>query len=452
MSDNPRVQAVRALTGIYQKGRTLDQVLTEDTPPLVRELVAGTLRHHFSLSQRVDELLTRPLRSKDTDIRALLLIGAYQLLFTRIPDHAAVAETVECTRALQKPWARGLVNAILRNLPTPTEEWSPAALHDHPHWFINLLRNSLPDHWVDVLQANNTRAPMCLRVNQQQISTADYGVMLTEANIEYRSGPLPETLILQTPRPQHRLPGFADGLVAVQDAAAQLAAALCNPADGARVLDACAAPGGKGFHLLERFPDIHLHMQDNAPARIATLSQQANRLGHQSTEAQLERNKLTIKQADSSATGAAGAWDLILLDAPCSGSGTVRRHPDIKVLRSAADLDELNQTQSALLSALWPQLVPGGRLVYCTCSLFREENDAIISAFLSQHDAIATPVTESLAERLPEHSAVPGIATELGWQTLPVADGGDGLYFCELLKPGSTERADAASDSSEGRA
>lgn len=432
MTDNPRIEAVRALVKIHRSAQTLDQALPPDTKPLVRELVSGTLRFHFSLSQRIDELLTRKLRSKDGDVRALLMVGAYQLLHTRIPDHAAVAETVACTKALKKPWAKGLVNAVLRNLPPPTEEWAPAAVHDHPHWFINKLRNSLPDNWLDVLTANNTRAPMTLRVNCARTTVPAYRELLEQANIDYTQGPLAETLTLTTPRPQKKLPGFDAGLVAVQDAAAQLAVEVAAPQAGMRVMDACAAPGGKGFHVLERAPGVELHMQDIAPARVATLQEQARRLQHVPATGQ-DRATIQITEADSTLEPAAepALYDLILLDAPCSGSGTVRRHPDIKVLRDAHDLDALNRTQSRLLGALWQQLADNGRLIYSTCSLFTEENDAIIRRFLAQHsNATAT----QLSGRLPEHSATPGLATEFGWQTLPVTDGGDGLYYSELQK------------------
>lgn len=441
MSDNPRLLAVRALEKVYRKGLTLDQVLPTDTPPLVREIVSGTLRHHFSLSERIDDMLTRKLRGKDTDVRCVLLIGAYQLLHTRIPDHAAVAETVACVRALKKPWAKGLVNAVLRNLPREKATASPAAQYDHPEWFINALRHSLPDHWENVLNANNSRAPMTLRINTQKLAVEDFKQQLRAANIEFVDGVLPETIVLRTPTPQDKLPGYRDGCVAVQDSAAQMAAALSQPATGAKVLDACAAPGGKGFHLFERNPHIKLRLQDNAAPRVATLSEQAGRLGHS--------NVLHIKQGDSTVPREptdtdAELYDLITVDAPCSGSGTIRRHPDIKVLREETDLAALNKTQAALLDALWTHLAPNGRLVYSTCSLFREENDAIIRAFLNRHTARAsaqhsndpaypTPQVHSLADRVPHHASVPGVATEFGWQTLPTVDGGDGLYYCELV-------------------
>jgi len=429
VKDNPRLQTVRALVQVIGHHKTLDQALPGDTQPLVRELTSGTLRHYYSLSERVDELLTRKLRDKDLDVRCLMLVGAYQLIHTRIPDHAAVAETVGCTKTLKKPWAKGLVNAVLRNLPEPTEEWSPAALKDHPHWFLNLLRNSLPEHWTDILNANNTRAPMTLRVNCARTSVADYQALLDQNDIGWTQGALPETLFLDLPRPQKKLPGFDQGLVAVQDAASQLAVRAADAEPGMRVLDACSAPGGKGFHLFEQVPEACLFMQDIAPARVVTLYEQAKRLGH------LDASSLQIKQIDSTATETTPHehYDLILLDAPCSGSGTVRRHPDIKVLREQKDLESLNSTQNALLDALWPQIAPGGRLIYSTCSLFQEENDEIISAFIKR---CPTDVTVGfIASRFPIHDRTPFVTTRHGIQTLPTVDGGDGLYYAELIAP-----------------
>jgi len=435
VKDNPRLQAVRALVKVIGQDKTLDQVLSTDTPPLVRELTSGTLRHYFSLSQRVDELLTRKLRDKDLDVRCLLLVGAYQLIHTRIPDHAAVAETVSCTKTLKKPWAKGLVNAVLRNLPEPTEEWSPAALNDHPHWFLNLLRNSLSEHWVDILSANNTRAPMTLRVNCARTSVADYQALLDQNDIGWQQGALPETLFLDLPRPQTKLPGFEEGLVAVQDGAAQLAVTAAGAKPGMRVLDACAAPGGKGFHLLEQEPEVFVRMQDVAPARVTTVIEQAKRLGH------VDPDTVQIKVSDSTDTeaGPDERYDLILLDAPCSGSGTVRRHPDIKVLRAEKDLEVLNNTQNALLDALWQRITPGGRLIYSTCSLFQEENDEIISAFIERCATNATHPTKVevgfMASRFPIHNRTPFVTTRHGIQTLPTVDGSDGLYYAELIAP-----------------
>ncbi|MEM7218339.1 MAG: 16S rRNA (cytosine(967)-C(5))-methyltransferase RsmB [Pseudomonadota bacterium] len=428
MSDNPRLTAVRALTRVLDRGQTLDQVLPSGTAPLVRELVAGSLRHHFSLNHRIDELLTRPLRKKDIDVRALLTVGAYQILHTRIPDHAAVKETVDCTRALKKPWARGLVNAVLRNLPPATEEWPPDAHWDHPHWFINATRNSLPAHWSEVLRANNTRAPLSLRVNGSRGSRSEFRAELDQAGIEHRLEPVADALTLARPRPVAELPGHAAGRCSVQDVGAQLAAGWlpCRPGD--RLLDACAAPGGKGFHCLERNPGVDLKMLEVADARVVHLREEAVRLGHE---------RVDIQAADATRLD----WwdglefDGILLDAPCSGSGTVRRHPDIKVLRARRDLEPLKALQASLLRNLWYTLRPGGHLLYCTCSLFHDENDAAIDDFvIGRSDANVVPLAP------PE--GLNGVAMTHGWQGLPTEDGMDGFYYSLLHK---THKRDAGS-------
>lgn len=431
----PRLQATHHLLDVLRDKKTLDQALTADTEPLVRELVSGTLRHYYSLAARVDYHLRKPLRNKDLDLKLLLLLGAYQLVHTRIPSHAAVSETVDCTKKLKKPWARGLVNAVLRAITNDPQaglkEVADNPLSqvelDHPTWFIEHTQHALPDHWQTVLQANNTRAPMSIRINQLKLSPATYQQKLQSAQIVAKQNfaNCPETLTLDSPFPQRNLPGFEDGEVAVQDACAQLASTLVEPElepaqrDGrVRVLDACAAPGGKAFHLLEKFPKIALTLLDNSASRIATLRQQAARLGHE--------DLCHIDLADATELGwwDRTPFDLVLLDAPCSGSGTVRRHPDIKLLRSPSDLVEMAELQARLLINLWHTLRPGGSLLYSTCSLFQEENDAVIDRFITSHgDA------KIVTLRMPE-----GVPMTHGWQTLPSKGGGDGFFYAKLTK------------------
>jgi len=428
---NPRLTATRHLMQVHQRRLTLDQVLTSDTAPLVRELVSGTLRHYYSLSAQVAAYLEKPLRQKDADLQWLLLLGSYQLLHTRIPSHAAVSETVACTAKLKKPWARGLVNAVLRavstshDTPQATKDSTTASTRfDHPDWFIEQAQIALPEHWQSVLKANNTRAPMSIRVNAHKTTPDEYQQKLAAQNVDVQSGHAnhPETLTLVTPVAQRTLPGFEQGEVAVQDAGAQLAASLVGPLADARVLDSCAAPGGKAFHLLEQYPDINLLLLDNSPARINTLRSEAARLGHDQA--------CDIKQADATEL----AWwdqqpfDLVLLDAPCSGSGTVRRHPDIKLLRSAEDLPALAKLQSRLLGNLWRTVAPGGTLLYSTCSLFVAENDEVVSHFLA-----SSPDAKTVTLSMPE-----GVPMAHGWQTLPGEGGGDGFYYAKLTKHSAT--------------
>ena len=420
---------------VHQQGLTLDQVFSNDTTPLVRELVSGTLRHYYSLSAQVAAYLEKPLRQKDADLQWLLLLGSYQLLHTRIPSHAAVSETVACTAKLKKTWARGLVNAVLRAVsssdnttnaptPTPSDPSAASAQFDHPDWFIEQTRMALPEHWQSVLAANNTRAPMSIRVNPRKCTPGDYQKKLVAQNIDAQPGHIsqPETLTLSAPIAQRTLPGFDQGEVAVQDSGAQLATSLVNPPAGARVLDGCAAPGGKAFHLLEQFPDIKLLLLDSSLARTNTTRREAERLGH-------ERD-CEIKQADATEL----AWwdqqpfDLVLVDAPCSGSGTVRRHPDIKLLRCADDLPALADLQGQLLNNLWRTVAPGGTLLYSTCSLFVAENDEVVGLFLASN-----PDAKTVTLSMPE-----GVPMAHGWQTLPSEGGGDGFYYAKLTKHSAT--------------
>lgn len=424
---DPRLSATRHLFAVIEHKRTLDQALTTDTQPLVRELVSGTLRYYFSLTARVEAHLRKPLRSKDLDVHLLLLIGAYQLIHTRIPKHAAVSETVACAKKLKKPWARGLVNAVLRAISVETDlaatisdPATPAEL-DHPAWFIEHIRRALPNHWQAILQANNTRAPMSIRINQRKISPATYREKLRDEKItaELRYSAQAETLTLDSPISQRTLPGYEEGEVAVQDASAQLACSLINkPSGPTRVLDACAAPGGKAFHLLETFPEIDMLLLDNAAKRVENLRREASRLGHDEICRIEHADATDLEWWDQQ------PFDLILIDAPCSGSGTVRRHPDIKLLREPADLIELVERQLCLLMNLWQTLIPGGTLLYSTCSLFHEENDAVINRFIDAHrDA------KIVTLRMPE-----GVSMTHGWQTLPSAGGGDGFYYAKLTK------------------
>ena len=406
------------------------------------ELIYGSLRRYYSLTETVDAYLDRPLRGKDQIVYALLLVGAYQLLYTRIPDHAAINETVGATRDLNKPWARGLVNAVLRKVADARQmRSSDGEPYDHsvelPEWMLARLRDQFPDQ-VDALGAAAVeRAPMSLRVNASRIRPENYRQKLRSAGIEFHPGNFPEHLILEKPVPVGDLPGYREGEVSVQDAGAQFAAHLCphQQRHRPRLLDACAAPGGKLFHLAERYPEAELIGLELSPERLAHMQQEAARLGH---------GLRTLRLLAGDASGrewraAEERFDFILLDAPCSGSGTLRRHPDIKVLRKSGDVAAAAALQLAMLKNLWPLVAPGGSLLYCTCSLFAEENDQVIDAFLNHwagEPANAAPTIDNL--ELPV-----GIATRFGWQLLPLpaADRAgeanrtvDGFYFARMTR------------------
>lgn len=445
MSHSPelRSQVARALDLVVERNRTIDWV-AENHPkwlvqPLSRELLYGTLRHYFSLSKAVNARLDKPLRRKDQVVFYLMLVGAYQLKKLSLPDRVVVNETVEACRVLGKPWAKRLVNAVLRGLATnPHTEQS----FEHPDWLEHKLKRQYAKQAEALLTANNQRAPMVVRVNQHRENILDYKHLLHRQDITWCSTPyddaLPEAMVLNQPRASATLPGWAEGKVAVQDLGAQAALFIWKtfvqhqhePAGGdtVSVLDACVAPGGKLFHLLEylssqdKADDVTVLAIETSPARIDATQAIARRLGH----------AVNITRGDA---GTLDWWDgcpfdHILLDAPCSGTGTLRRHPDIKVLLKSRHIPQHAQSQLELLNNLWRTLAPGGTLLYCTCSLLTEENDAVVQAFLAGNklnDPSDSAAVVSI--HLPT-----GQATRHGWQLTPVDSIHDGFYYALLQK------------------
>jgi len=425
----PRAAAARAVAAVLA-GQSLTAALAEEQERvaprdqgLLQELSYGTVRALPRLRALRDLLVHRPLAPREQDIAALLLVGLYQLDALRLPAHAAVAATVGAARTLGKPWACGLLNASLRRfgrdattLRARAEE-NPEARWLFPDWLLTQLRAAWPDQWPALVAASNERAPMFLRVNPLRITRAAYLDHLVSANIA--ATPVGEQgLRLARPLPTAQLPGYAAGWVSVQDLGAQVAALALAAQPGQRVLDACAAPGGKSAHVLERAGGhLALTALDRDAQRLATLRANLQRLGL----------RATTVHAD--ATQPAGAWAQeryarILLDAPCSGTGAIRRHPDIKWLRRASDIAALAATQDRLLDALWPLLADDGRLLYVTCSLLPEENEARIAAFLARHPE---------ARALPLDSAW-GLSRPPGRQLLPTVDGGDGFFLASLAR------------------
>ena len=415
LGHSDRARAARHLARIVGRGDSLDHVIRRETNPLCLELTHGCLRHYFSLAEAVEARLARPLRAKDLDLFCLLLVGAYQLQRMRVPGHAAINETVSAVRALGKPWAAALVNAVLRKLPTQPS----GDADDHPSWLRGKIEAQYGVHAPALLRANNQRAPMGLRVNRRKIEPADYRALLKRAGIAFDDAWLPESILLRKPQPSATLPGFKDGAVAVQDVGAQLVGGFMRERlrDGCRVLDACAAPGGKLCHLLESALALDLTALDNAPARVQTLTELAGHLGHEGFHA-------ITADACGLAWWDGKPFDLVLIDAPCSGSGTLRRHPDIKVTRTPQQVRQASQLQGALLRNLWRTVRPGCTLLYCTCSILAEENDQVVETFLEAHaDAGAASV------ELPT-----GMATRHGWQMLPTEPATDGFYLARIDK------------------
>lgn len=424
-----RQLAGEILAALLQQRGSLAGLLNADTlakansPALLQELCYGVCRWYPRLQFYLQHLLDKPLRSKDLDVHCLLLVALYQLLFMRTPDHATVNESVEVAERLGKPWAKALVNAVLRNAQRQQAELNALAERDysvwyaHPGWLLNQLKKDWPQDYRTLLDGNNQRAPMTLRVNARKASRAEALGLLASAGVAVTPGELaPHSLYLAQPMDALVVPGFVEGLVSVQDEASQLVASLLPLAPHQRVLDACAAPGGKTCALLEAEPTLHVLALDNEARRLPRISQNLERLGLQAE----------VRCADITRTAAAefGLFDHVLLDVPCSATGVIRRHPDIKVLRTPAEVESLVQKQRALLEAAWPLLKQGGCLLYSTCSLLKAENSGQIAQFMATH-ADAEHIALELAGSLP---------CDVGVQLAPRSGGTDGFFYALLRK------------------
>lgn len=437
--DSPRTLAARVLTAVWQDGRYLDEALraaaagrlTARDAALLQELCYGSLRFQPRLEFWLGQLLTHPLKSRDRDVQALLLLGLYQLTEMRVPEHAAIGETVEACRQLGKPWATRVVNAVLRRFQRERARLlaelpqHPTACYAHPRWLLERLQADWPRHWQAVMHANNEHPPLTLRVNRLRTSRAALAGELAASGIATRgcefSG---DGLIAERPFEVTASPAFSAGKFSVQDEAAQLAAGLLEVQAGMRVLDACAAPGGKTGHVLESCPGVSLAALDSDAARAQKIQQNLQRLGLSA--------EIRVADAAAPATWWDGRrFDRILLDAPCSATGVIRRHPDIKCRRQPADVVAAVDAQERLLAALWPLLAPGGKLLYATCSVLAGENEDQMRRFLEiRPDARAVTIP-----------AAWGMATGCGRQLLPGDSGMDGFYYALLQKPGAERGA-----------
>jgi len=426
-----RLLSVYILKSLVSGSGSLSSLLKEarsDNPDanlaLVSEYTYGVCRWYHQLAFFSSRLMDKPLRNKDLDVHCLILLGLYQLFHMRTPDHAAVNESVALTRQLKKPWAKNLVNAVLRQALRDMSALEEAAKADssarlsHPEWLASAFQADWPEQAESLMLNNNQRAPMILRVNSQRCPREDYLSRLSEAAIPARPGPHTSTaVILESPVEVSELPGFEAGLVSVQDEASQLVAPLLNPASGDRILDACAAPGGKTCSLLEYTPGLSMQALDNSESRLARVRENLERC-------HLEADLLCADATETGAWWNGEPFDKILLDAPCSGTGVIRRHPDIKLLRRQQDLAELKALQQKLLMSLWACLKPGGRLLYSTCSVLRDENERQVAAFLDQTpDAVNVPISIDGA-----------LTCSIDLQFLPAVAGTDGFYYALLEK------------------
>ena len=430
---NLRALAAKAVWRVADTGLTLDAALAECLPVIerrddrgfVKELCFGTLRWFDQLEFLLERYLDKPLKARDSDIRMLILVGLYQLHRLDTPAHAATSETVNAAVELGKEWAKPLINAALRRsqreYPRLETELGlyPATYYSHPGWLLDSVKQDWPDLWEAILQANNQRPPQHLRVNLLRSSRESYLEDLRQAGIRAQScDAAPCAVQALDPVDVNRLPGFDGGLVSVQDAGAQHAAILLDPQPGDRVLDACAAPGGKTAHICELQPAIaEITALDVDEKRLTLLRDTLNRL----------KLEATVTRADAASPDTwwdGRLYDRILVDAPCSATGVIRRHPDIKRLKTPGQFPALQRSQTGLLAALWPLLRPGGRLVYSTCSMLHGENDRVVETFLENHPSANL---ETIRSRW-------GAATAHGRQLLPCLDNTDGFYYAVLTK------------------
>lgn len=392
---------------------------------LAQAICYGICRYYSRLTFILHQLLKKPLPEQEKLLQAILLVGLYQLTEMRVPQHAAVTETVNAAATLKKTWAKGLTNAILREYLRNTKEISMKLAKNveaqtaHPAWLVDLIKQSYPTQWQNILTANNQHPPFALRMNQQKISREKYLEKLKTENIDAENiDHTSHGMIVNEPIAVEQLPGFLTGDVSVQDGAAQLAADLLMLAPQQRVLDACAAPGGKLTHLLEKEPTLQVIAIEKDKARRKSIEENLTRL-------QLKCELICADATDTKKWWDGKLFDRILIDAPCSGSGVIRRHPDIKLLRQPTDIKQFAKEQLHLLNALWPCLESNGLLLYATCSIFPAENVEVLRQFLSQHsDAVEDKI-----------EAAWGTSCEFGRQILPGENKMDGFYYTRIRKP-----------------
>ncbi|RDL13515.1 16S rRNA (cytosine(967)-C(5))-methyltransferase RsmB [Serratia fonticola] len=423
---NLRSIAAKAIGQVLDQGQSLSTILpalqkniSDKDRGLLQELCFGTLRVLPQLEWCIQQLMAKPMTGKQRPLHYLLMVGLYQLLYTRIPPHAVLAETVEGAVALKRPQLKGLINGVLRQFQRQQEELLARAANNesrylHPSWLLKRIKLAYPAQWEQIVDANNQKPPMWLRVNRLHHTREDYLQLMQQAGIaaephaEYR-----DAVRLLAPCPVTDLPGFSEGWVTVQDASAQGCVDLLDPQNGEQILDLCAAPGGKTTHILEAAPKAHVLAVDIDEQRLSRVKENLLRL----------RQHAEVRQGDGRTPQewcGDQQFDRILLDAPCSATGVIRRHPDIKWLRRDSDIAELATLQSEILEAIWPRLKPGGVMVYATCSILPQENSEQIAAFLQRHGDAKLVET--------------GDVQSPGKQNLPHPEDGDGFFYAKLIK------------------
>ncbi|MFZ7282606.1 16S rRNA (cytosine(967)-C(5))-methyltransferase RsmB [Avibacterium avium] len=429
-----RAVAAQYLLQVLDKGQSLSTLLAEKTPalkeqdlPLLQEICFGVCRVLPRLEQIILRLVDKPLKGKTRLVHCLLLVGLYQLLYLRTPDHAVVDEMVKAAKSLKLERFKGVVNGVLRRFLREREQilakvdkhWQTL----HPEWLVNKLKKAYP-HWREIIDANNQKPPMWLRVNRQHTQVSDYLTLLQNAEIEAVADDHPQAIRLAQAKSVVQLPHFAKGWLTVQDLHAQWAGLLLAAQNGELILDACAAPGGKTTHILELAPQAKVVALDVEQHRLKRVEENLSRMRQHAQVicGDASQPEQWLSQIQPQFEQSAVQFDRILLDAPCSATGVIRRHPDIKWLRKESDIAQLVALQKSILNALWQCLKPNGVLLYATCSLLPEENSQQIDEFLQQHPEaklIDLPFSEQ---------------AQLGHQFFPQENGGDGFYYAKLVK------------------
>jgi 16S rRNA (cytosine967-C5)-methyltransferase len=426
---SPRAVSAQILLQVLDEGKSLSTLIPQTQSQLnpkdvslVQEITFGVCRVLPRLERILKLLVNKPLKGKTRIVHCLLLVGLYQLLYLRVPDHAAISETVNAVKPLKSDSFRALVNGVLRRflreqddiLAIADKHWQT----EHPEWFVNRLKKAYPN-WREIVEANNQKPPMWIRVNPQHVSRADYITLLGDLaeNPEKTTACIPDCAIkLRAPVVVGKLPHFSEGWATVQDAHAQWSAFLLGAKNGEQILDACAAPGGKTTHILELAPQAQVTALDIEENRLQRVRENLQRVGQHAKvvcgdaaqpQQWLDENEM---------------FDRILLDAPCSATGVIRRHPDIKWLRQDEDIAELAALQGNILRALWERLKPNGTLLYATCSILPEENTEQIQRFLAETPNARLEMLDLNGKRVEMQ------------QFLPNAEGGDGFFYAKLIK------------------
>ncbi|WXT99491.1 MAG: Ribosomal RNA small subunit methyltransferase B [Catillopecten margaritatus gill symbiont] len=408
-SNNIRVIALEAICSVVLEKKSLSAFpYPSDVSSLTKSLVFGTLRFYHQLNDIVTERLNHSLEKEDLDIHCLMLLGAYQILHSNVAEHASIFETVKVAELIDQAWAKPLVNAILRQIQRDKEKLLKQTHYSHPTWLLKKIKQYYPNDFKQIFTQNNTQAPMTLRLHPKHDIDAHLDAEKIEAT--------PQARVLNKAMDVYDIPHFAEGSCFVQDASAQLAGHLLNPQNTDLILDACCAPGGKTTHISELAPKSKIIALDSDNDRLTRVQENIDRF-------QIKNIHLSQGNAQTQDWWDGKLFDKILLDAPCSATGVIRRHPDIKLLRKPKDISNLVALQAEILSNLWATLKSGGTLLYATCSILKNENEMQIANFLSSHpNATEEKITLDW-----------GTEATHGRQQVPCREF-DGFYYAKLIK------------------